>query len=287
MAETKNTKTEETKKKVKHTLTAASEVYQKPAAQEGEKPAAQGNKKPAAPAQGKGGATKYRIGAVVLWVLAFAFEILAIMRIFDKIKWLSPIVFIIIALVLDLACVIAGSLLWKKANRFDPASEKNKLKFWLWNNMGVIVCAFAFIPFIILALTNKNADKKTKTVAVVAAIIALLIGGLVSYEWNPLSAEAKQEAIDEYGETTVYWTKSGTVYHLYEDCSHLNNSEELIYGTVEKAMEDGKKPRACKDCEKRYEKENADKSAEGETTEPDESVENLVTEASEAETDGE
>ena len=206
------------------------------------------------------------------------------MRIFDKIKWLDQIVFIIIALVLDLACVIAGSLLWKKANRFDPASEKNKLKFWLWNNMGVIVCAFAFIPFIILALTNKNADKKTKTIAVVAAIIALLIGGLVSYEWNPLSAEDKQEAITEYGEATVYWTKAGTVYHLYEDCGHLVNSGEIIYGTVERAMEDGKKPRACVDCEKRYNKENADKTVEGETAESEES---LVTEAPESETDGE
>ena len=31
------------------------------------------------------------------------------------------------ALVLDLGCVIAGSLMWKKANDYDPASEKNKL----------------------------------------------------------------------------------------------------------------------------------------------------------------
>ena len=67
-----------------------------------------------------------------------------------------------IALVLDLVCVIIGSQLWKKANRTKPASKKNKFLFWLWNNMGVIVCAFAFIPFVILALTDKKADKKAQ-----------------------------------------------------------------------------------------------------------------------------
>ena len=53
--------------------------------------------------------------------------------------------------VLDLVFVIIGAQLWKKANKIKPASEKNKFLFWLWNNMGVIACAVAFIPFVILA----------------------------------------------------------------------------------------------------------------------------------------
>lgn len=204
----------------------------------------------AAPAKDRKCAVGYRIGAVISWLFAFAFELFAVLFLFEKIKWtfLPMLAFVIIALVLDLACVIVGSLLWKKANRIDPASEQNKLKFWLWNNMGVIVCAFAFIPFVILALTNKNADKKTKTVAVIVAIVACLIGGLCSYDWNPVSQEQKADAIEAFGDNDVFWTKAGTVYHLSEECSHLNHSEELIVGTVEQAIE-ANKTRLCKTCE--------------------------------------
>ena len=251
MAEKKITRAEDAPKK-KHTI--------KPAAESSEKPAAEGSAKPAAPAQGKSGAAKYRIGAVLLWIAAIAFEVIAILLLFGKIEWtfMSTLALIIIALVLDLACVIAGSLLWKKSNLLDPASGKNKIKFWLWNNMGLIVCAFAFIPFVILALTNKNADKKTKVIAVVVAIIALLIGGLFSYDWNPISAEEKEEAISEFAQEgtnkpyAVYWSTFGKVYHLDENCSHLNRSDELKVGSAEQAIE-ANRTRACKTCSERYE----------------------------------
>ena len=51
-----------------------------------------------------------------------------------------------IAIKTTIICLIIGSLLWKKANHIDPASEKNKVKFFLWNNMGLIVAVFAFVP---------------------------------------------------------------------------------------------------------------------------------------------
>ncbi len=217
------------------------------------------NPKPAAPAKEKGSAVGYRIGAAVLWLAAIAFEVIAILLFFGKINWtfLSTLTLVIIALVLDLGCVIAGSLLWKKSNRIDPASKKNKVKFWLWNNMGLIVCAFAFIPFVILALTNKNADKKTKTVAVIVAIIACLIGGLFSFDWNPISAEEKAEMVDTLDGTDVYWTNFGTVYHLSQDCGHLNHSDELTVGSVEQAIE-ANRTRLCKDCEKHAEEYGVD-----------------------------
>lgn len=220
-----------------------------------EKKPAKAETKPAAATQAKpaeGKPTGLRIGAIALWVVAIAFEVLAILILFGKITltFIPTLAQIIIALVLDLACVSAGSTLWKKANHIDPASESNKVKFWLWNNLGVIVTAFAFIPFVILALTNKNADKKTKTIAIVVAAIALLIGGLVSYDWNPVSQEGMNSAISTLGDQDVYWTKFGKVYHTHDDCGHLNNSDELFTGTVEAAMENNK-PRICKDCAKK------------------------------------
>lgn len=198
-----------------------------------------------------GNATGLRIGAVALWVAAIAFEVVAILILVGTINWtfMSATAQLIIALVLDLICVVIGSLLWKKANRIKPASEKNKLTFWLWNNMGVIVAAFAFIPFVILALTDKKADKKTKAIAVVAAVIALLIAGVASYDFDPVSQEDLAAATSAITDD-VYWSTFGKVYHTTQDCHALNVSEELTYGTVEQAIA-ANRTRLCAYCAKR------------------------------------
>jgi Na+/proline symporter len=83
-------------------------------------------------------ATNKRIWAIVCWVIAIAFEVIGILKLTNVIDWFSELelsTFLIICIVLDLIFVIIGSLLWKKANHIDPASEKNKTKFWLWNNL--------------------------------------------------------------------------------------------------------------------------------------------------------
>ena len=205
-------------------------------------------KKAAKPVGNAGG---LRAGAVALWVVALGLEILAILILNGTVNWtFMPSLYQLIgALVLDLVFVIIGSQLWKKANRIKPASEKNKLLFWLWNNMGVIACAVCFIPFVILALTNKEADKKTKTIAVVVAIIAMLIGGVASYDFNPVSEEMQQAAMDAI-EDDVYWSPFGKVYHTHDDCQALNQSETLTYGTVEQAIA-ANRTRLCSFCAKR------------------------------------
>ena len=205
-------------------------------------------KKAAAPVGNAGG---LRAGAIILWVVALVFEVLAFLVLIGKInlKFMPSLYQIIAFLVLDLVCVIIGSQLWKKANHIKPASEKNKLKFWLWNNMGLIVCAVAFIPFVILALTNKEADKKTKAIATVVAVIALLIGGVASYDWNPVSDEQLQAAMEAISDD-VYWSPFGKVYHTHEDCSSLNQSDSLTYGTVEQAIAEGR-TRLCSFCAKK------------------------------------
>lgn len=195
-----------------------------------------------------GNATGLRIGAVILWLAAIAFEVLAILVLFGKINltFLPQVWQLIIFIVLDLVCLIIGSQLWKKANHIDPVSEKNKVKFWLWNNMGVIVAAFAFIPFIILTLTNNTVDKKTKTIATVAAAVALLIGGAASVDYNPVSAEEKAAAVQEVT-GDVYWSPFGHVYHTHDECQALANSESLTVGDVEQAIA-ANRTRLCAFC---------------------------------------
>ena len=197
-----------------------------------------------------GNAGGLRCGAIICWLVAICFEVLGFLMYFGKINisFLPTLAGIIAVLVLDLIFVIIGSQLWKKANHIDPASEKNPVKFFLWNNMGVIVCILAFLPYIILILTDKQnkLDKKTKAIAVVVGIIALLIGGLASYDWNPISAEQK-EAAEQVITDNVYWTQFGKVYHTSADCQHLNNSDTLYEGSVDEAIA-ANKSRLCKTC---------------------------------------
>lgn len=201
-----------------------------------------------------------RIGSIVLWLAAFATEFLALKAILAPvddpfIPSLSPLVAGIIFLVVDAILVAVGSLLWKKANHIHPASEKSPVKFWLWNNLGVIAAVIAFAPFIIILLTNKNVDKKTKTIGTIVAAVALAIAGLSSYDFNPYSVEEQQEMLKlEQATENVYWTAGGSVYHIYEDCQHLNRTEELVLGTATEAEAAGKE-RLCKTCLKRHQAE--------------------------------
>ena len=214
------------------------------------------NGKTVKPAKKRGNATGKRVAAVILWVLAIACEVVGILSYFGKITvtFIPTLYFIILVIVLDLVFVIIGSQFWKNANHIDPASEKNKVKFFLWNNMGLIVACFAFIPYLILLIKDKDKlDKKTKAIAIVAAAVALAVGGLTSVDWNPVSQESKAEAIEEIcDDTTVFWTQFGKVYHLDSNCQHINNSDAYYEGTVEEAINDNR-TRLCKTCAKNHE----------------------------------
>ena len=249
---------DEAAEKVEKAAEKAEETVKKTTAKASEeKPAAKASsaKKPEKP-YSTAGAMERRIGAIICWVLAIVCEIFAICLYTGKLEitFMSTTVLLVILIVVDLILVIIGSLLWKKANHIDPASKKNKVKFFLWNNMGVIACIVAFLPFIIVILTDKeNKDPQMKKIAGIAAAIALVIGVLFSIEWSPISSEEKTEQI-KYA-NHVYYTQFGKKYHLYEDCQHINTSDTKTENTVEEAINHGCNG-VCKTCADRYEKEN-------------------------------
>ena len=115
--------------------------------------------------------------------------------------------------------------------------------------MGVIVCAIAFIPFVILLLKDEKADAKTKKFGTIAAVAALLIAGVASYDFNPVSAEQMEAA----GLNNVYWTAHGKKFHTHNDCSSLSRSTELVAGSIDEATAAGKES-LCSFCEKRDKK---------------------------------
>ena len=189
-------------------------------------------------------ATCKRIWAIVCWIIAIAFEVIGILKLTEVINWFSWLDitwFLIICIVLDLIFVIIGSLLWKKANHIDPASEKNKTKFWLWNNLWTILSVIAFLPIIILIFTDKDLDKKSKWLVGTVAIIALAIAWLASYDWNPVSMEwlerAEQEVLQVSPSGTVYWAEHSKKYHVDQDCPAFSRSETVYEGTVRDAYE--------------------------------------------------
>ena len=191
-------------------------------------------------------ATTRRVISIILWLIAIFFEVVGILRLNGNIEWFSNLdvtTFLIICIVLDLVFFIPGSLLWKKANHIDPASEKNKTKFWIINNLGTILSVIAFLPIIIVVLTNKDLDKKSKTIVTVVAALALIIAGISSYDFNPVSQEqldrAEQEVLNVSGGNTVYWAPHSKKYHVDPDCPAFSQSETVYEGTVKQAYERG------------------------------------------------
>jgi hypothetical protein len=206
-----------------------------------------------------GNPTTLRILAVVLWVLGIACEVLGILVILQNpmvstFTASNPMLWIIVALVIDLVLVVIGSLLWKRANKIDPPSEKNQVEFFIKTQLGAIVAVIAFFPILFVLLTNKDMDKKTKTwVSILAAICLLLAVGL-SADYNPISLEDLQQMevnaqSSDFGSGNVEWSKNSKVYHTWMACSARNKilDKNLREGTAKDAFEDGK-VRMCRFC---------------------------------------
>ena len=199
-----------------------------------------------------------RIGACVLWLLAIVCEVFAIMALLEYFyPPFNMTLFLIIAIVLDMGFAIFAAQLWKKANHIKPMSEKRgKFLFYLWNELGVIMACICFIPLIVLLLKNDKLDKKTKLIATIVAVVALLITGVASADFNPISAEQKEEA-EQQITGDVWWTQFGHKYHVYEDCGSIKNSNTLYKGSVTEAIEAGRTA-MCSFCANRAEKEGMD-----------------------------
>jgi len=221
------------------------------------------------------GAKGLRLGAVILWILAIACEVAAIYLLTTTNETVlykllgsgfndtnALLYWFIGILVVDAIFCIVGALLWKKANRIKPSQSKNKVVKFFWDQLGVIVCIIAFVPFgILLILGTDKLDAKAKKTLLV--IVALLFVGstAASVDYDPVSPGDSQnvEALikshyspDEYevnenGDIIVYWTQYGKSMHLDGECYYIADSTTKTSGTVEEAIEAGKAD-PCDNC---------------------------------------
>jgi hypothetical protein len=198
--------------------------------------------------EAKGKATSRRIIAVILWVVAIGLEAFAIFWLLRQVPFETlHLILLIAAIVVIGGLAIGGSVLWKQANRLDPARKSDKVRFFVQNQLGAIITVIAFLPLIILIFLNKDMDGKQKGIAGGIAILALLVAGYFGLSLNPPSVEQytaeTAKVIELTGQDLVFWTKSGDVYHLCENASAVNleSQDNQIYsGTVAQAHADGK-----------------------------------------------
>lgn len=220
--------------------------------------------------QAKGQAKQLRLYAAVAWVVAIILEIFVIVKHLWAKSSLTGFIFAVIGI---LILSVVGSFLWKKANKLDPASEQDKVRFFIQNQLGAIMAVLAFLPLVILIFTDKNANKKTKGIAGAVAIVALLLAGITGTEFSPSSVEQNTQAMQSQPVASgpskavandvqntaldlnhIYLAKTGTVFHLYRDCPHIKGKEGVTETDLAGAQGKGI-TQLCKTCELRAEKQ--------------------------------
>lgn len=202
--------------------------------------------KPTAESKSKAG--RFRIIAAVLWVLAIATEAFAIFWLLRQVPFETWHLILLIGLLVVIAgLAIGGSLLWKRANRLDPASKKDKVRFFVQNQLGAIATAIAFLPLIVMILLNKDMDGKQKGIAGGIAVVLLLVAAYFGVDWNAPSQEDYANDRDAVvfltGQDEVTWTQSGSVFHLCQDASDVNRESkdgQIFVGTTQQAVAEGK-----------------------------------------------
>ena len=145
----------------------------------------------------KSKAGRLRLFAGISWLIAIGGEVAGIVLLLQG-RFDDGNLPLLIGLLVGIAVfAIAGSLMWKAANKHDPASKEDAFKFFVQNQLGAIITIIAFLPLLVLIFMDKDMDPKNKQIAggvgVALAVVATLFG--VSY--NPPSVEQYTEDMNE------------------------------------------------------------------------------------------
>jgi hypothetical protein len=137
----------------------------------------------------KSAATRLRIFAAISWLIAIGTEIAGIVMLrqhrFDH----GNLALLIGLLVAIAIFAIAGSLMWKAANRHDPASRADSARFFFQNQLGAIITVLAFLPLVVLIFMDKDMDPKNKKIAGGVGVVLALVATFIGVDFNPPSTE--------------------------------------------------------------------------------------------------
>ena len=137
----------------------------------------------------KSAATRLRIFAAISWVVAIGTEIAGVVLLRQH-KFDHGNLPLLIGLLVAIAIfAIAGSLMWKAANKHDPARESDSARFFFQNQLGAIITVIAFLPLIVLIFMDKDMDPKNKKIAGGVGVVLAAAATLIGVDFNPPSVE--------------------------------------------------------------------------------------------------
>lgn len=134
-------------------------------------------------------AKRLRIFAALSWTVAIGGEVAGVVLLFGHTFDHGNLPLLIGILVGIAIFAIAGSLMWKAANKHDPARESDKAKFFFQNQLGAIITLIAFLPLIVLIFMDKDMDPKNKKIAGGVGAVLAVVATLIGVSWNPPSVE--------------------------------------------------------------------------------------------------
>jgi hypothetical protein len=137
----------------------------------------------------KAAAGRLRLFAALAWIVAIAGEAAAIVLLYRHTFDHGHLPLLIGILVGIAIFAIAGSLLWKAANKQDPASKSEPFKFFVQNQLGAIITLIAFVPLIVLIFMDKDMDPKNKKIAGGVGAVLALVAALIGVSYKPPSVE--------------------------------------------------------------------------------------------------
>lgn len=141
----------------------------------------------------KGAAKKLRLFAALSWVVAIGTEIFGIVMLKKGAFAQGNLALLIGILVAIAVFAIAGSVMWKKANRHDPASKADGFRFFIQNQLGAIITVIAFLPLLALIFLDKDMDPKNKKIAGAVGVGLALLATVVGIDFKPPSVEQYSE----------------------------------------------------------------------------------------------
>lgn len=145
----------------------------------------------------KGQAKKLRIYAALCWLVAIGTEVAGIVMLKQG-KFQSGNMALLIGLLVVIAAfAIGGSLLWKAANRHDPASRADGFRFFVQNQLGAIITLIAFLPLLVLIFMDKDMDPKNKKIAGGVGVALALLATVVGIDFKPPSVEQYTEDMNQ------------------------------------------------------------------------------------------